>query len=58
MKTRSWGPTNALVFSTVIVFGFTWLLHSYQWFWLQGDFPHQLVVDGVYWGVLGRAGGD
>ena len=23
MKTRSWGPTNALVFSTVIVFAFT-----------------------------------
>ncbi len=52
MKTRSWGPTNALVFSTVIVFAFTWLLHSYQWFWLQGDFP-LTTVDGVYWGVLG-----
>ena len=52
MKTRSWGPVNALVFSTVIVFAFTWLLHSYQWFWLQGDFP-LTTVDGVYWGVLG-----
>ena len=52
MKTRSWGPVNALVFSTVVVFGFTWLLHSYQWFWLQGDFP-LTTVDGVYWGVLG-----
>lgn len=52
MKTRSWGPVNALVFSTVVVFFFTWLLHSYQWFWLQGDFPI-LVVDAVYWGVLG-----
>ena len=52
MKTRSWGPVNALVFSTIVVFAFTWLLHSYQWFWLQGDFP-LTTVDGVYWGVLG-----
>jgi len=52
MRTRSWGPVNALVFSTIIVFAFTWLLHSYQWFWLQGDFP-LTTVDGVYWGVLG-----
>ena len=52
MKTRSWGTTNALVFSTLLVFLFTWLLHSYQWFWLQGDFP-LTTVDGVYWGVLG-----
>ena len=52
MRTRNWGPINALVFSTFIVFAFTWLLHSYQWFWLQGDFP-LTTVDGVYWGVLG-----
>ena len=52
MRTRNWGPVNALVFSTLIVFAFTWLLHSYQWFWLQGDFP-LTTVDGVYWGVLG-----
>ena len=52
MKCRNWGPINALVFSTVVVFAFTWLLHSYQWFWLQGDFP-LTTVDGVYWGVLG-----
>lgn len=52
MKTRHWGPTNALVFSTLLVFVFTWLLHSYQWFWLQGDFP-LTTVDGVYWMLLG-----
>ena len=52
MKTRSWGATPALVFSTLLVFFFTWLLHSYQWFWLQGRFPI-LTVDAVYWGVLG-----
>lgn len=52
MKTRNWGGTAALVFSTLVVFFFTWLLHSYQWFWLQGRFPI-LTVDAVYWGVLG-----
>ncbi len=52
MKTRNWGETTALVFSTMLVFFFTWLLHSYQWFWLQGRFPI-LEVDAVYWGVLG-----
>ena len=52
MKTRSWGSTTALVFSTLVVFLCTWLLHSYQWFWLQGDFP-LTAVDGIYWMVLG-----
>ena len=52
MKTRSWGNTPALVFSTLVVFACTWILHSYQWFWLQGAFP-LTTVDGVYWGVLG-----
>ena len=52
MKTREWGGTTALVFSTLVVFLCTWLLHSYQWFWLQNHFPIT-VVDGVYWGVLG-----
>ena len=52
MKSRNMGGTAALVFSTLLVFIFTWLLHSYQWFWLQGRFPI-LEVDAVYWGVLG-----
>ena len=52
MKMRHWGATTALVVSTLLVFFFTWLLHSYQWFWLQGDFP-LTTVDGVYWMVLG-----
>jgi D-alanyl-lipoteichoic acid acyltransferase DltB (MBOAT superfamily) len=48
MRVRHWGETTALVFSTIVVFACTWLLHSYQWFWLQGAFP-LTVVDGVYW---------
>ena len=52
MRTRRWGDTPALVLSTLLVFFFTWLLHSYQWFWLQGRFPIR-TVDGVFWGLLG-----
>ena len=52
MKTRHWGSTRALVFSTLVVFACTWLLHSYQVFWLHGSFPIR-AIDGIYWGVLG-----
>jgi hypothetical protein len=50
-RLRKLGPTPALVLSTVLVFVSTWLLHSYQWFWLLGSFPLQWQ-DGVFWGVL------
>ena len=49
---RRYGATRALVFSTIIVFLATWLLHSYQWFWLRGDFP-VTVEDGLFWVILG-----
>ena len=52
MKVRHWGATTALVFSTMTVFIATWLLHSYQVFWLHGHFP-VTMADGVFWGVLG-----
>jgi len=51
-KLRKRGPTTALVISTLIVFAGTWLLHSYQWFWLRGGFPITLQ-DGLFWAVLG-----
>jgi D-alanyl-lipoteichoic acid acyltransferase DltB (MBOAT superfamily) len=51
-RLRKLGPTTALVLSTILVFVSTWLLHSYQWFWLLGSFPLQWQ-DGVFWGVLG-----
>jgi hypothetical protein len=44
--------TPARVLATAVVFLATWLLHSYQWFWLQGAFP-LTAVDGLYWGLLG-----
>lgn len=48
---RRFGETKAIVLSTLLVFIATWLLHSYQWFWLRGDFP-LIWQDGVYWMTL------
>lgn len=45
------GKKPRLVVSTIIVFTFTWLLHSYQWFWLRGDFPI-ILQDILFWGIL------
>ncbi len=50
-RLRKLGPTPALVLSTMLVFVSTWLLHSYQWFWLLGSFP-LTWQDGVFWGIL------
>jgi hypothetical protein len=51
---RRLGEVRALVLSTVIVFIATWLLHSYQWFWLLDAFP-VTATDALFWGVLGAA---
>jgi hypothetical protein len=51
-KLKRYGPNAALIGATVIVFLGTWLLHSYQWFWLRGGFP-LAPQDGLFWGVLG-----
>jgi hypothetical protein len=48
---RRFGSTMALVAATAIVFLATWLLHSYQWFWLRGGFPLN-AQDGLFWGFL------
>lgn len=52
MKIRKWGMMRARVLGTMLVFVATWLLHSYQWFWLRGAFPLN-AIDGMYWGILG-----
>jgi len=51
-RLRRWGGTVALVGATLIVFVLTWLLHSYQWFWILGTFP-VTRQDMLFWGVLG-----
>lgn len=49
---RRFGPTTALVLATVVVFVATTILHSYQWFWLRGDW-YMSPMDIVFWTVLG-----
>lgn len=49
---RSVGKLRALIVATIAVFVATWFLHSYQWFWLRGDFPVS-VTDVVFWGIVG-----
>ncbi|MFN2399922.1 MAG: hypothetical protein ABR543_14985 [Gemmatimonadaceae bacterium] len=49
---RRWGGTTALVGATVTVFFGTWILHSYQWFWLRGGFP-LMPQDALFWAILG-----
>ena len=51
-RLRRHGATLALVLATIIVFISTWLLHSYQWFWLRGGFPIE-AQDALFWGLLG-----
>jgi len=49
---RGRGSKTAMVGATIIVFFVTWILHSYQWFWLRGGFPLELQ-DALFWGILG-----
>lgn len=51
-KVKQRGAKAALVFSTIVVFVTTWLLHSYQWFWLRGGFPFT-PQDIFFWAILG-----
>jgi D-alanyl-lipoteichoic acid acyltransferase DltB (MBOAT superfamily) len=46
------GETTSVVIATIVAFFLTWWLHSYQWFWLRGDFPIA-ENDIVFWGALG-----
>ena len=51
-RLQKWGKTSAIIISIPLVFICTWMLHSYQWFWLHGTFP-VTAVDGIFWGMLG-----
>jgi len=50
-RLKKLGPTRAMVLATVFSFVATWLLHSYQWYWLRRQFPIT-VQDMIFWGVL------
>ncbi len=51
-RLRRRGNRTALIGATVLVFLVTWILHSYQWFWLRGGFP-LAFQDVLFWGLLG-----
>lgn len=51
-RLRHWGNSRAVVLTILVLFVITWLLHSFQWFWLKGRFPVR-VVDILFWGVFG-----
>ncbi len=49
---RNLGATTSLICATLIAFMATWVLHSYQWYWIQGRFP-VIWQDIVFWSVMG-----
>lgn len=51
LSIRRWGTTFAMITATLVTFLITWLLHSYQWFWLRGTFTLH-PQDMIFWGVL------
>ena len=48
------GTTRSLVAATAAVFVASWLLHAWQWFWLQGEVL-LTDVDVLFWGLVGAA---
>ena len=51
-RLRRSGDTRARVLATVWVFVATWALHSYQWFWLRGEWL-LTWTDSLFWAILG-----
>ncbi len=51
-RLRRRGEVQAQVLATGCVFVATWVLHSYQWFWFQGDILFTWP-DTLFWGLLG-----
>jgi hypothetical protein len=51
-KLRRGGEVRARLLATLSVFVTTWLLHAYQYFWLQGHLRFALN-DTLFWTILG-----
>jgi alginate O-acetyltransferase complex protein AlgI len=51
-RLRRFGDARAQVIATIVVFVATWLLHSYQFYWLLGESLFT-VPDTTFWAVLG-----
>ena len=52
LRLKGFGLTGAVAGATVLVFTVTWVLHSYQLFWLRGD-GTPIWQDAAFWGGLG-----
>ncbi len=52
VRVKFLGLITAITVATIVVFFGTWLLHSYQWFWLRGEFPLK-ANDAMFWGIFG-----
>jgi hypothetical protein len=51
-KLRKIGPIWAMSIATIVTFLATWLLHSWQWFWIRGK-PLFNWKDFSFWMILG-----
>lgn len=51
-RTRRWGNAAGVVAAVLWVFLMTWIAHSWQVFWLLGDFPFH-AKDAVMWVAVG-----
>jgi D-alanyl-lipoteichoic acid acyltransferase DltB (MBOAT superfamily) len=51
-RMKTWNQTTAMIVATALAFVVTWALHSYQWFWLRGQFP-VITQDIIFWSMLG-----
>ena len=49
---RRFGAKLSVILSTAVVFFATWVLHSYQWFWLRGEWL-LATHDALFWALLG-----
>ncbi len=51
-RLRAYGDMGATAAATCVVFGLTWFLHAYQFYWLSGKFLLALH-DLLFWAILG-----
>ena len=51
-KLRKMGPIRAMSVATLVTFLATWILHSWQWFWIRGK-PLFNWKDFSFWMILG-----
>ncbi len=51
-KLKRWPQKRAVLFTVLVMFGVTWLLHGWQWYWVKGFFPI-VPNDILYWSLFG-----